>query len=223
MRTICFLFLLMSWAAWMQGADYAFPLRIRMRATSWSAVAAATAFDSSGEFATRQGGSCCYRTPRRLRCIYFHGSESAEPLSSTGDAGHAASPRDEASPAGGQESEVERNHRPAPGRNHAPRRMSLTKLNHPLPLPNSRPHPLSGNYIHQAGSTRPVGAARSGLIANETVHNPLLVRTSSVARPAAPSSNNVRHRGPNPPVVGGSPNLRSRNSGVINGTQLHRK
>jgi hypothetical protein len=33
----------------------------------------------------------------------------------------------------------------------------------------------------------------------------------------------VRHRNPNPAVVGASPNSRSSNTGAINGTRMNRK
>ncbi|MGA7447595.1 MAG: hypothetical protein WBQ43_21375 [Terriglobales bacterium] len=57
------------------------------------------------------------------------------------------------------------------------------------------------------------------------------VRPPGTVRPTAatlnPSLNNVRHRGPNPAVVGGlaggSANLHSSNTGAINGTHMHRK
>jgi hypothetical protein len=77
--------------------------------------------------------------------------------------------------------------------------------------------------IHPPGSTLSAGAAKGGLIPNQTVHNALAVRTPSVIRPTVPSLNNVRHRGPNPAVVGGSANLHSRNIGAINGTRMNRK
>ncbi|MGA8505034.1 MAG: hypothetical protein WB762_05450 [Candidatus Sulfotelmatobacter sp.] len=59
----------------------------------------------------------------------------------------------------------------------------------------------------------------------------MLVRLAGTVRPTAaslnPSLNNVRHRGPNPAVVGGSAggsaNLHSSNTGAINGTRMKRK
>jgi hypothetical protein len=58
---------------------------------------------------------------------------------------------------------------------------------------------------------------------NETFHYASPVRTSNAARPTVPVLNNVHHHSPNPAVVGGSPNLRSRNTGAINGTAMSRK
>jgi hypothetical protein len=77
--------------------------------------------------------------------------------------------------------------------------------------------------LHQAGSDKPGGAARSGFIRNETVNNASAVRTPSVVRPTVPSLNNVRHRSPNPAVVGGSPVSHSSNTGAISGTRMNRK
>jgi hypothetical protein len=191
----------MSWAALMQGTDYAVqtsgpPLTIKMREVPWSAGAAATAFLPSplahlSYEPKAESGSCCYRIPRGLLHSYLHDSgAAAEPSVST----------------------------------------YLVKHNLDKPtakvhkeLPNSRQRSLPGNVLHQASSNKSGGAAKGGLTPNETVHNALPVRTSSVVRPATPSLNNVRHRGPNPAVVGGSPNLHSSNAGAINGTRMNRK
>jgi hypothetical protein len=103
--------------------------------------------------------------------------------------------------------------------------MSLTKANRPQQLPNSRQLSLPGNAmnLHQPGSDKSSGAAKSGTIRNETGNIALAVRTPSVVRPTVPSFNNVRHRGPNPAAVGGSPNSHSSNTGAINGTRMNRK
>jgi hypothetical protein len=97
------------------------------------------------------------------------------------------------------------------------------KANRPKQLPNSRRHSMPGNALHQPGSNRSGAASKSGLVQNETVSNALAVRTPSVVRPTAPSFNNVRHRGPNPAVVGGSPPSHSSNTGTINGARMNRK
>ena len=108
---------------------------------------------------------------------------------------------------------------------HPPSRASLTKANRPKQLPNSRQRSLPGNArnLHQPGSDKSGGAAKGGLIRNETVNNALAVRTPSVVRPTVPALNNVRHRSPNLAVVGGSPNSHSSNTGAINGTRMNRK
>jgi hypothetical protein len=81
MKITCLLFLAMSCAALAPA--------MKMREAPWSAVAAATAFppsfahlpyESKGE-----GGSWCYRTPRRR---YFQNSGAAEPAGSRRPARH---------------------------------------------------------------------------------------------------------------------------------------
>ena len=107
--------------------------------------------------------------------------------------------------------------------NHPPSRGILTKVNRPRQLPRSRQRSLPGNALHQPASNKSGGAAKDGLIPNETVNNALAVQTPSVVRPAVPSLNNVRHRSANPAVVGGSPSSHSSNTGAINGTRMTRK
>ena len=107
--------------------------------------------------------------------------------------------------------------------NHPPRRGSLTKVNRPRQLPRSRQRSLPGNALHQPASNKSGGVAKGGLIPNETVNNAWAVRTPSVVRPSAPSFNYLRHRSPNPAVVGGSPSSHGSNTGAINGTRMNRK
>ena len=104
-------------------------------------------------------------------------------------------------------------------------RASFTKANRSTQFPNNRERSPSGNAMNfrQQAFAKSGGAAKGGLIQNETVNNALPVRTSRVVRPTVPSLNNVRHRGPNPALVGGSANLHSRNTGAINGTGMNRK
>jgi len=88
--------------------------------------------------------------------------------------------------------------------------------------------PGNAMNLHLPGSAKPDDAAKGEFIQNKTVDTALPVRRwLSVARPNLlslnPSLNNVRHRGPNPAVVGGSANSYSRNTGVINGTRMNRR
>ena len=205
MKTVCLLFLTMVWAA------------------PGSAVAAATAFDSFGRSGMRQCGSCCYRTSSRLRLSYFHDRGAAEPRVSQDDAEHAA-PADD-----GKHQPVAKpfDERRVPGRasgtHQAPKPVSLTKANGPRQLPNNRQRPRPGNAVRPASSIQAAGAVKGGLIPTQTGHNALPVQTSSVVRPATPSLNNLRHRTPNPAVVGGASNVRSSNVGTINGSGMSRK
>jgi hypothetical protein len=141
------------------------------------------------------------------------------------DAEHAAPADDGRRQAGEKASDEQQDHGRASDTNHPPSGASLIKANHPKQLLNSRQRSTPGNAInlHQPGSDKSGGAAKGGLIQNETVHNALPVRTPSVIRPTVPSLNNVRHRSPNPAVVAGSVNSDRRNTGVIDGTRMNRK
>ena len=130
---------------------------------------------------------------------------------------------------GGKDSNAQRDARHASDKNHPRSRASLTAPNHPKQLPNSRKRSMPGNAmnLHQPGSDKSGGVAKGGSIQNEKVNNAPAVRPPSVVRPTVASLNNalnnVRHRGPNPAVVGGSANLAGRNIGAINGTRMNRK
>jgi hypothetical protein len=115
--------------------------------------------------------------------------------------------------------------RHASDQNHLRSLANLTSANRPKLIPNSREHSTSGNAMkrHQPGLTKSGGVANGGLVKNEKIIDARPVQTSSVARSAAPSLNNLRHRGANPAVVGGSAISESRNTGAINGTRMNRK
>ena len=222
MKSTCLLFLTMSWATLTQGAGYAVPSspasRLSKLENSSSGQRGSAAPLCGKPLAFRPGppislsqrrleGAAFQTTLRRLVNVQaprkgeaFPHSGAAEPLVST----HPVSA-------------------PASDPNHPPSRASLTKANRPKVLPNSRQRSISGNALHQPGSNKSGGVAKSGFIRNETVHNALPVRTPSGVRPTAPLPNNVRHRSPNPGVVSGSADFHSRNTGAINGTRMNRK
>lgn len=109
--------------------------------------------------------------------------------------------------------------------NHKHGSASLTGANRPKRLPNSRQHFASGNAVdlHRAGLEKSAGAAKNGIILNETISNALPVRPPTVVRPAVPSLNDTRHRSPNPAVIAGLANSKTGNAGAINGTRVNRK
>jgi len=111
------------------------------------------------------------------------------------------------------------------GKNHPRNRASLTPATRPKSIPYSRKRSMPGNAmnLHQPGSDKSGGAAKGESIHNETINNALPVRPPSAVRPTMLSLNTVRHRGPNPAVVGGSANSNSRNTAAIDGTRMHRK
>jgi hypothetical protein len=134
-------------------------------------------------------------------------------------------------PVAGNPSKEQRYPRHASDKNHPRSRASLTAANRKQ-LPDSRKRSIPGNSanLHQPGSGNSGTAAKGGLVQNETASNAMPARPPGTVRPTAAtlnlSPNNVRHRGPNSAVVGGSAggsaNLNS-NIGAINGTRMHRK
>jgi hypothetical protein len=138
---------------------------------------------------------------------------------------HAVSPDNGKRPKEGNPSDEQRGPRYASGKNHPRSRASLSAANRHKQLPRSRKSCLPKNAmkLHQSASDKSRGAATGGLIRNETVQNTLPVRPPSVVRAAVPSLDNVRHRGPNPAVIGGAANSDSRNTGAINGTRMNHK
>jgi hypothetical protein len=117
-------------------------------------------------------------------------------------------------------------------KNRRRKRGGLTAENRPKQPPTGQKHPLprSAASLRQPALARSGGAAKGGLIQNETTNRGLPVRLKSVPPRVAslnasinPLPNNVHHRGPNPAVVGGSGNFAIRNTGAINGTSMHRR
>jgi|HubBroStandDraft_5_1064220.scaffolds.fasta_scaffold80784_1 hypothetical protein len=120
-------------------------------------------------------------------------------------------------------------HHPVSSKNHPRSRAGLTAANRPKQLPISRRTSLPGNAmnVHPPGSDKSGGAAKGGFIKNERVTSALTARPTGVARSTVaslnPLPNHVRHRGPNPAVVGGSANPASSNTRALNGTRMNRK
>ncbi len=113
----------------------------------------------------------------------------------------------------------------ASGKNHPRSRASLAPATRLKGLPRSRKSSMPENAmnLHQPGSDKSGGAAKGESIHNEAINNALPVRPPSAVRPTMLSLNTVRHRGPNPAVVGGSANSNRRNTAAIDGTRMHRK
>jgi hypothetical protein len=93
------------------------------------------------------------------------------------------------------------------------------KPNHSQPLPKNQkrltPQKLTG--IQPAPQT-------SGLpITNKTASNARVAHPPKTSRASIPTSNNVRHRGPNPATIGGSTSLRPANTGSLSGAYIARK
>jgi hypothetical protein len=219
MKTTCLLFLSISWAALTPGTSYAVPESV-LCPLPWGEGVPRPAFSPAGAGRVRgHWGPASQST-------YSESSANTASGHPGGPAQRDAAPADDGRhPTEGKASHEQRDHGRASETNHLPSRASLTKANRPKQLPNSRQPSKPGNArnLHQPGPDKSGGAAKSGLIRNETVNNALPVRTPTVVRPTVPSLNNVPHRSPNPAVVGGSPSSHSSNTGAINGTRMNRK
>jgi hypothetical protein len=137
-----------------------------------------------------------------------------------GDSGRAATVGDGKHSTDVKVSEEQRGHGPMTKLNRPPIHANLAKVNHPAQLPNSRLHPFP---LRPPDSFQPVGAARGGWVPNGTFHVASPVRMASVGNSTVPAVNSVRHRSPNPAVVGGALSTRVTNTGVINGTRMDHK
>jgi hypothetical protein len=91
------------------------------------------------------------------------------------------------------------------------------------PLPSRRQLSLSGNAanIHEPRSDE-LGGLRARRASNNRANVVSAVHMPSVAR-FTPSVLNVRHRGPNPGLVGGSSIARVGSNAAIDGTQMKRR
>ena len=212
MKTACLLFLMMIWAPLMQGTSYGVPSSSNFSPRVWKGMAS-QAVEKPTTFVILSEANDLGSSPESVTRANYRGS-SPEMWAQNDSAGRRM---------GGKATDEYRDHGRTFKTNHPPSHASLTKANHPKPLPNSRQRSLPGNALHRSGSNISAGPAKGGLIQGETVHNALPVGMSSVARPTAPPLSNLHHRSPNPAVVGGSTSLRSGNAGVIDGTRLKRK
>ena len=104
---------------------------------------------------------------------------------------------------------------------------SLIKKNRPQRLPNNRRSsptkanmnahgPVQSNANAGVSGAPPPAPAQAGGKA-------LPIQSHTTSPRAVPSSNGVRHRGSNPPTVGGPANSAVKNSGAINGAHVSRK
>jgi hypothetical protein len=116
-------------------------------------------------------------------------------------------------------------------RYHPRSRAGLAPAKHPKPLPDRRKAGVSGPAVslHRPGAdrTRIALPVRLPGVGRSTLSSPGMVQSNRV-RPNNPGPSTVRpdgvrHRSPNPAVIGGSVNVASRNSGAIDGTRIYRR
>jgi hypothetical protein len=108
---------------------------------------------------------------------------------------------------------------------HPRSRAGLVAANRPKQLTNGQKRSTAGTATNfrQPASGDVRGAAKREVIQNHTFNSTPPVRRVTVARPNVLSPKNVRHRGPNPAVVGGTTTSGSSNTGAINGTRMNRR
>jgi hypothetical protein len=92
------------------------------------------------------------------------------------------------------------------------------------------PVPKRPTHVPSAGATGPLRspdgpspAAMGGLTRDPMAGRRSTVRLPGPVKAAAPPLSNVRHRSPNPAVIGGVADLGKRNTGAINGRQVPRR
>jgi hypothetical protein len=140
------------------------------------------------------------------------------------DAVHGTPVEDGGNQNDGKPSDEQRDYRHASDQDHPRSRASLTRSNRPKQVPNNGEHSTSGTAmnLHQPGSDKSGASARGALIQHETFNRALTIRPASI-RPRVPLPNNVRHRGANPAIIGGSASSNSRNTGAIDGAHMNRR
>jgi hypothetical protein len=94
--------------------------------------------------------------------------------------------------------------------------------NPPKRLANNQAGPARGNSqeIRQLRIHTSDSAGSDRLLQSHTINRAL---PPAVVRRGGTSVDNVRHRGPNPAVIGGTMNLKIGNTGVITGTGMNRR
>jgi hypothetical protein len=125
----------------------------------------------------------------------------------------------------GKASDDQQNHRKISGNKLPTNNPRLSKSNRPNEVPSRRERSAAedSKNSHRPGSDKSGGAAKNGLIRNETVNHAASNRGPSTARPSVPSLGNVRHRGPNPAIIGGAGSSNTRNTAALDGTHMNRK
>src|SRR5208282_5364127 len=99
-----------------------------------------------------------------------------------------------------------------------------TTSNRPKRVLNNRDHSSRrAMNLPQSRSTKFGGARTDRVVESESAHGALVLRAATVSRRTGPSLNTVRHRSPNPPIVGGSGNTNAKNGGALSGTRMNRK
>jgi hypothetical protein len=229
MKAAYLVLLSLSWAVLTQGNGYAAPLRPAFQRpgfVSSSGSQCGSAAPLCGKPLAVRPGVSVPLFPRRLEAAAFQAAGSRLVKIPSPRKGEAFPQSGAAEPLVRiHASDEQQNHGRASDTNHRTARASLIKAVRPTQRPNSgqRFIPRNSTNVHQPDSSKPYGSEEGGFIGSKTVNNALTARTPSVARSAAPSFTNPRHRTPNPAVVSGSATSHSSNTAALNGTRMSRK
>jgi hypothetical protein len=91
----------------------------------------------------------------------------------------------------------------------------------PRSAPARRERSALGNEFPLPAFAKSGGTAKGAFIHN--LKSTVADRPRSMVRPAPATLSSVRHRGPNPAVVGGLGNTMTKSTGSISGTGMHRR
>jgi hypothetical protein len=133
--------------------------------------------------------------------------------------GGTAAQSSSADSANGRDTDGQRDHRRTLGRSHA----ISVKTKRPTTVP--RNWARSGStafHLRQPGPSRSSGGEGRGSLRDNTVKNTVPVWLPKIVRPNPATVSNVHHRSPNPAIVSGLANSKTRQSGEISGTLMHR-
>lgn len=157
-------------------------------------------------------------------------AKQASSRSAANAVGNHSQEADHAAPNGGgthirKHSDDQQNHRKAPDKKFPASNSKRSKSDRPNELANRREHSTSEDSVNsrRPGSDKSGGAAKNGFARSETVNHAPPNRAPSAVHPSVPSLSDVRHRGPNPAIVGGPRSSNTRNTGAIDGTHMNRK
>ena len=152
-------------------------------------------------------------------------SSSNTASNSPGNVGQPAPVPDEKQPTKGKSSDAQPMQRNVSHEGRPRGRSNPTKTERFPQVSNNASRSMlgtTGNH-EQPGSSALGRTAMGGPIRNQGVRHAFSVQPASGARFNTPTLNNVRHRSPNPAIVGGSGNITRKNDGALDGTRMPRK
>jgi len=167
-----------------------------------------------------------YAAPDTVTSQQASGASSSNTAShGPGDVGQAAPVTQEKQPKNGKSSDGQQERHDVSHEGRPKGRSSPTKTDRFPQVSNNASRSMLGNAGNhgQTGSSALGRTAMGGPIQNQGVRHAFPVQPARAARFNTPMLNNVRHRSPNPAIVGGSGNITRKNDGALDGTRMARK